>query len=248
MDKRVHISTHRCFIILLCLALYLPTVTLGEEAEENILIRDPFEYVLRPGGEAEIVSYSGTGEHLAIPKTLDGHPVTAIRDYAFSNAEDWRLTSVTIPSQVTDIGANPFDGCAVLEQIIVPADHPTLTVRDGALYDRRTNTLIAYPAAAKDVNVTVVPGTRIIGDSAFSGCRDLVSADLPEGLDSIGRNAFQECVSLTGVSLPDSLNGIGSYAFTLCSSLTEVRLPGSRKALRALRLRARAAQTDRECV
>ena len=73
----------RCLFVLLgCLALLLPAACLGEEAKETILTRGPFEYVLRPGGGAEIVGYSGAEERLTIPKTLDGHPVTAIRDFA----------------------------------------------------------------------------------------------------------------------------------------------------------------------
>lgn len=228
---KYNMITHWLFIMLLCLTLFHPTVVLGEEAEENVLSKGPFEYVLLPGGNAEIVSYSGTEEHLTIPKTLDGHPVTAIRSHAFSAGEDWHLTSVTIPSQVSDIGPNPFADCDVLEQITVPADHPTLMVNDGALYDRRTNTLIAYPAAAKAVNVRVVPGTEIIGDYAFANCLNLVSVDLPEGIVSIHDCAFLACDSLTAISLPDSLTEIGDSAFSLCNSLTDVVLPGRLTAL-----------------
>ena len=222
---KYNMITHCLFIIFLCLALFHPTVVLGEASEESILNKGSYGYVLRPGGDAEIVSYSGTEERLTIPKTLDGHPVTAIRSHAFSAGEDWQLISVTIPSQVTIIGANPFADCDILEQIIVPANHPTLMVEDGALYDRRTNTLIAYPAAAKAVNATVIPGTKIIGDYAFANCRDLISVDLPEGIVSINECAFLECDSLTALSLPDSLTEISDSAFSLCHSLTDVELP-----------------------
>ncbi len=164
----------RClFIVIVCLALFLPITALGEEAKENVLIQGLYEYNLRPGGNAEIVRYNGFEERVTIPKTLDGHPVTAIRDYAFSSfSEDYTLTAVTIPSQVTDLGANPFSECMALTRITVAADHPTMMVVDGALYDKRTNTLIAYPAAASAEHLTVAPGTRAIGDSAFANCRE----------------------------------------------------------------------------
>lgn len=223
----------RCFVALLCLTLLLPLPGLGEETEENILIRGVYEYVLRPSGDAEIVGYNGGEERVTIPKALDGHRVTAIRDYAFSSgsADDWTLAAVTIPSQVTDIGVNPFSECNALTQITVAADHPTLMVADGALYDRRTNMLIAFPAAAAETHVTVVPGTKSIGGSAFANCRGLVSVDLPEGLESIGEGAFWLCSSLTAVSLPDSLTSIGGDAFSVCTSLTDVTLPGGLTAL-----------------
>ena len=107
------------FVVLLCLSLPLPAA-LGEEAEENVLTKGAYEYVLRPGGDAEIVRYNGEEESLTIPKSLDGHPVTAVRAGAFSS--DWRLAQVTIPSRVTDLGANPFEECLALTRIIVAAD------------------------------------------------------------------------------------------------------------------------------
>ena len=216
----------RClFAVLLCLSMLLPAALSEEAAEENILTKGLYEYVLRPGGDAEIVRYNGEEERLTIPKSLDGHPVTAVRAGAFSS--DWRLAQVTIPSRVTDLGANPFEECLALTRIIVAADHPTLRVTDGALYDKRTNTLIAFPAGTEAANVTVAPGTRIIGDSAFASCRDLVSLVLPEGVVSIGGSAFSQCISLREVSLPDSLNEIGESAFAFCGSLPDITLPGA---------------------
>ena len=128
----------RClFVAFVCLALLLPITASVEEAEESVLAKGLYEYVLRPGGDAEIVRYNGEEERLTIPKSLDGHPVTAVRTGAFSS--DWKLAQVTIPSRVTDLGANPFNECLALTRITVAADHPTLTVTDGALYDKRTN-------------------------------------------------------------------------------------------------------------
>ena len=215
----------RClFAVLLCLSLLLPAA-LSEDAEESVLTKGLYEYVLRPGGDAEIVRYNGEEERLTIPKALDGHPVTAVRAGAFSS--DWRLAQVTIPSRVTDLGANPFEECLALTRITVDADHPTLTVADGALYDKRTNTLIAFPAGSEAAHVAVAPGTRIIGDYAFASCRDLVSVILPEGVVSIGGNAFSQCISLREVSLPDSLNEIGESAFAFCGLLPDITLPGA---------------------
>ena len=226
--RRRRAGRARPLAALLCLILMLPAAA-GGEAGESVLTVGAYEYVLRPGGDAEIVFYNGAEERIDVPSSLDGHPVTAIRAEAFST--DWKLEIVTIPSGVRDIEANPFADCRALTRIIVLADHPTLAVRDGALYDRRTDTLIAYPAGAASGNVSVAPGTKAIGDSAFASCPGLVSVDLPEGLVSIGDLAFRECGALTSVSLPDSLTGIGDYAFNFCSSLTDAVLPGRLTAL-----------------
>ena len=216
----------RClFVISLCLVLLLCRAVQGEEAPENVLTRGPYEYVLLPDGDAEIIRYSGSEARLTVPSALDGHPVAAIRDHAFSPGEDWQMTSVTIPAGVTVVGANPFADCLALTRITVAGDNPALTVADGALYDRQTGTLIACPAATESTRITVLPGTKIIGDSAFSNCSGIVSLDLPEGLVSIGSGAFMACTSLTDAKLPDSLTEIGENAFCLCSALTDVRLP-----------------------
>ena len=217
--------TRRLFAALLCLALLLPAAALGEAAREDVRTHGLYQYVLRPGGDAQIVRYSGEEERLTIPDTLDGHPVTAVGDRAFS--EDWKLKAVTIPARVTDLGANPFAECLSLTRITVAPGHPTLAVADGGLYDKRTETLIAWPADTEEKHVTVAPGTRIIGDSAFAVCRWILSVDLPQGVVSIGDGAFSECISLTNVALPDSLTEIGDDAFLQCHALTDIALPGS---------------------
>ncbi len=224
MKKKPAMGKRCLSVLLVCLVLFLPAAVPGEAVQETILAKGPYEYVLRPGGDAEIVCYNGTEERLTIPESLDGHPVTAVRRAAFS--QNRKLTEVTFPSRVTDLGGNPFEDCPVLARFAVAAGHPTLTVEDGALYDRRTNTLIAYPTVAPAAKVTVVPGTGSIGEYAFSGCRGLVSVDLPEGIVSIGDCAFMDCCSLTAVSLPSSLTEIGENAFSLCASLPEITLTG----------------------
>ena len=64
-----------------------------------------------------------------------------------------------------------------------------------------------------------------IGDGAFSGCSELTSITLPEGLTSIGGSAFRNCRGLTYITLPDGLTSIGDGAFYYCNSLTSITLP-----------------------
>ncbi len=55
---------------------------------------------------------------LNIPSEIDGKPVTAIADSAFSGSE---LVGVTLPSSVTEIGWFAFSGSVGLVNITVPA-------------------------------------------------------------------------------------------------------------------------------
>ena len=66
-----------------------------------------------------------------------------------------------------------------------------------------------------------------VGDSAFYGCRDLITITIPDSVTTIGDYAFYNCSSLTSVTIPDSVTTIGDYAFWDCSSLTSVTIPDS---------------------
>ena len=65
-------------------------------------------------------------------------------------------------------------------------------------------------------SVVIGEGVTSVGSYAFNGCRNLVSADLPDSVVSIGDCAFYECSLSNGINLPYGLESIGSYAFWEC--------------------------------
>ena len=117
--------------------------------------------------------------------------------------------------------------------------------------------------AYRDVisSVTVNEGVTSIGQKAFENCTSLVSAELPDTLETIGNSAFKGsgiltvtipegvttlatgafsgCKNLESVSLPSTLATIEAQAFYKCSSLSEVEIPAGVTAL--------AAQVFAEC-
>ena len=77
---------------------------------------------------------------LVIPSTINGLPVTSIWGYAFQNSG---LTSVTIPSSVTNLGQNAF------------ADSYSMT----GIYFQGNAPVGVYPLASDNVTVYYQPGT-----------------------------------------------------------------------------------------
>lgn len=61
-----------------------------------------------------------------------------------------------------------------------------------------------------------------VGDSAFAGCKRLVTIVMPERLTAIGASAFKHCTSLRVVDVPSSVKIVGDEAFAECKSLTAI--------------------------
>ena len=71
-------------------------------------------------------------------------------------------------------------------------------------------------------SVTLPDSLRTIGDSAFSGCKNLTEVKIPKKVTHIGSHAFQRCENLKSITIPENLTSIGNYAFELCEKLTTV--------------------------
>ena len=84
--------------------------------------------------------------------------------------------------------------------------------------------------AFKFTNVVTasLPNTiETIGGSAFYDCRDLTAISIPGSVKSIGIQAFMDCQGLETLTLSDGLVSIERSAFNSCSKLTGVNIPGS---------------------
>lgn len=184
-----------------------------------------YRYILREDGTAEITWYSGDAEELVIPAELDGKRVTGIGDSAFSNCHSF--ISITIPDSVVEIGKNPFPNCGYLKNIRVSPDSPALAVIDGVLFSKQDKRLVCYPNGLERNTYEIPKGIKIIGDSAFGSCENLVDITIPDSVTKIGNIAFGYCMGLTGVMLPEGITEIGDFAFYGCENLSSITLPDS---------------------
>ena len=105
-----------------------------------------FAYTTNPdGGSVTIIGYTGPDGAVAIPSSFHGYAVTGIGQDAF---DVFGVTSVTIPSSVTNIAGDAFYGCTSLASFSVSTNNPAYSSLNGVLFDRAQNFLVAYPESA----------------------------------------------------------------------------------------------------
>src|SRR5262245_11752564 len=191
-----------------------------------------------------ITGYTGTSLVVAIPRTINGLPVTSLGAFAFSGRS---ITSVTIPDSLTSIGYNAFWECTRLTSVTIP--NSVTNIGDFAFY---------YCSSL--ANLTLGGAVTSIGDYAFLLCTSLSSVTIPSSVTSIRHGAFSSCTNLTNImvdplnsayrsvdgvlfdrtetalvtypagkfgsyTVPNSATSIGDFAFSGCISLSSVTIP-----------------------
>ena len=149
--------------------------------------------------KSELITYPAgkTDSEYAIPNS-----VTSIGNYAFACSTN--LTSVSIPNSVTSIDEHAFYNTAYYNDES-NWDNGVLYISD-CLIDTNYNFDSTTDYVIKD-------GTRIIADSAFSNCDNLISVTIPDSVTSIGDSAFENCTNLASITIGNGVTSIGRSAF-----------------------------------
>lgn len=148
----------------------------------------------------------------------------SIEDGAFSNC---KLTSVFIPTNISNIGANPFAYCPNLNKIEVADNNKHYSEIDGVLYNKDATELLAFPAGKMGRTFSVPSSVKSIGCRGFAGCANLDNIELHNNITEIKEGTFSQCSHLNDFVLPSSITTIGRYAFSNCSALTSIIIPNS---------------------
>ena len=85
----------------------------------------------------------------------------------------------------------------------------------------------AFSGCKNLISIFIPYSVTKIGNLAFYNCENLSSVNIQEGLTEIGMAAFIDCISLTNIILPESVTSIGYDAFCGCSGLTGITIPES---------------------
>jgi len=155
-----------------------------------------------------------------ITVTVDGAektlPVTVISTNSIRSNS--RITGLTIPEGVQEIGEYALSECPNLTTVSLPS---SLLIIGGSAFGSDT--------ALETVSFS--EGVREIGGYAFKGCSSLKSVQLPSTLTTIGRDAFNGCVSLTSANIPGKVAEPGPWAFAGCKALEKVTIEDGVKKL-----------------
>lgn len=198
--------------------------------------------------EVQILSYTGTQEHLIIPAKIWGMPVTSIADGAF--AENVTLKTLIIPDSITRIGTGILAGCETLHSLQTPlmGESQEGTQYLGYLFGAATHEDNArdIPVSLKCLRLTA--DWQTLPAYALFDCNDIICLSLPknvtviekfaiyngaslrqiDGIEKIvtfGDRALMNCSDLQILTLGDALESVGFGSFEGCNSIRAMTLP-----------------------
>ena len=147
----------------------------------------------------------------------------------FLNPIDTAVASFKIHKDTVVVAYGSLKECTSLEALTVPSiDCVRGAVNISPLFGNFFGTLDTWeheaviPATLKTLTIT---GGASIPARYFSGCKNLVSINLPDTLTEIGEYAFSECKGLTSIQIPTGVTVIPRYAFNHCQALESVTMP-----------------------
>ena len=173
-----------------------------------------------------------------------GEGITRIDPWAFGYYG--KLTSLTLPSTLREIGYSSFKGCVAMPEIVVPdnvvlVEDDAFCDWDGAASLHIGKSLsefgtVAFAACDGLRSITVDPENRWFetrgcngifkpgNDTLFMG---ICTTVIPEGIHYIGKDAYIRNLSVTSVRFPSTLKEVGDHAFSENYNLKSVAFADS---------------------
>lgn len=162
--------------------------------------------------------------------------------YVGRNMKYEKLTALTVPDYIEEIGDYAFCGCTSLERVDFNEKIKSLgidcfldcdTIKYVSIQNAtewcsvKIESLYANPMVYAEYNyVRNVKITKLdldvdeIGDYCFAGCKQLKTITLSQYVKRIGKNAFYGCSVLESIGIPETVAYVGEGAFKDCEKLT----------------------------
>lgn len=135
------------------------------------------------------------------------------------------LEKVMIPSTAKICDGENFKGCSSLRAFQMLEGAGDFEVRDGVLFQKSTQTLVAYPPGKSDFSYRVPEDIKYIANNGFCNAEKLRKIKLGKSVKRVGEYAFCDCKSLREIQLDKSLYYVGLGAFINCRSLVRMHFP-----------------------
>lgn len=199
-------------------------------------------------GTLEITSYKGRQTEVDVPEKIGKDSVTSIGDCAFSGQpystrqtpyeiiqfRHDKITKITFPETIANIGSSAFYNCAALKEVNIPSG---VTVINPNVFTGTAVDALTLPETVKKIadyafagahfkELTLPKGLVEIGKGALQSC-DFVHIKIPPLIKTIFQDTFWRCEKLKEVTLPEGLETIKARAFWFCPSLEKINLPAS---------------------
>jgi hypothetical protein len=128
---------------------------------------------------------------------------------AFSDCS--KLTSITLPNSIIDIGESAFSSCSgLIGTLVLPNNIKTIRSK-------------AFEFCRGLTNITIPNNVEYIGNDAFFACNGLMGIlTIPDSVKSIGQSAFFGCNKLTSIIIGSGLESMGIIVFCSCTSIEDI--------------------------
>ncbi len=151
-------------------------------------------------------SLSKTATTYSIPSS-----VTSIEAEAFNGASF--LTAITVPAGVLTIGARAFVGMGLMASFTVAEANPNFSSLNGVLFDKQKTSLINYPLSKTETSYSIPSSVTSIQAFAFNEGSSLTSVIIPAGVITIENYAFWNASRLNVYFLGNAPATVSNDAF-----------------------------------
>jgi hypothetical protein len=121
-----------------------------------------------------------------------------------------KITSVEIPSTITEIRADEFRNCSKLKTVTISKKAKLRVIGDFAFYGC---------TSLKEIHVNA----ETVGKETFGQCSSLEKVTFGDNVKAIGESAF-ESTAIKSIDFGKNITTIGSHAVQLCEQLEEITI------------------------
>lgn len=206
-------------IVILGIMLCAFFITSCSKDDESI-----YSYYLNSDSTGYIVKGNNTSgvKEFKIDSTYNNLPIVGIDDEIFKKNTTLETVDLSNLTNLKSIGYSAFRECDSLTSVTFPQ-----------ILDSIGDYCFYGCSELDTVNFDDLTELTYLGSFSFSGCLDLMTADLENSkITKLNSDTFSECETLSNVSLPSRLEEIGDHAYFNCTSIVSFTLPTSLKYLR----------------